>query len=1454
MITKFEKRVLAFLLAGLLCVPVTAVPSVTANAEEAESTAQQDDQQPIEEDVQTSTSETQEGAKEQQLTTGNQENGSSGGEAGDDLSDGAFIPIEEEQDEIQQDGEQEVNENKEIQTENLQEEEEEKKAAAQKTATNNLSDEELEEVTLGEDGEPVRMTTEISESEEAVRYLFQPQESGAYYIDLLGTGNFSVYEKNEDGYEQWIDSASSNEYEYGSEVFELEAGTTYYIDISYDYSGTAGVVSWKLGRPQDITPGEYEAVISEPGERAHYHLIYGESDMYYFEIDGSTGAYFKLDDGDSSSTFSFSSYEKVNKDNEYYIDVFFYNDFSATGNVRWSVSEVNVQTVAEGERIYVPANSDGDDVMYSFIPQTEGTYAISSDSTSVNMQICDEYMSWVGDKQARLKERTTYYIKIHDYSGNSFSWSINKAEECEILENETNYTAADSNIYYKFVPEVNGIYYISSFSATIYDVDWNTLSNDQWFRLSAGQTYYIVISSTWDTDWKIMKAEETMISAGELIHTKAGEADYYKFVPTESGKYSISSYYAALYDADWNRDYGERYDLVAGETYYIVITSGLDVDWTIKIPQEITINVDEIIHTITAETDYYKFIPTESGWYSVSTNDATLYDGDWDIIYGQRYQLEAGKTYYIEIKSSSDIDWNISKVEEIEITSGQIYRVSAGKGVWFKFVPEESCEYSISNWLNVYDSEWNRIYNNNLAEGETYYFTPSSTSLSFYFSIEKREAVETKEIEIQSGEAYTTPSDQQIIYTFVPKISGRYHFRTEQTAYIDISNGTDQNSGYIDYWISLVAGVEYEIGIRNRSDESAVHWSVQNVELISIEEGQEIVTEASISQEYEFVPQTSGYYLLASDDQGRCTVYDNEWSRMYVSSNTTDMYDYIDENGFGVNIYMEEGQPYYFDIVPGGDTATWQINPIEESGDYRYRILPNGTVEILNYLGNATSVDIPKSIDGKAVGSIGYGAFSENDHIESVTIPGTVTELQYGAFLSCSSLQNVTLAEDSTLQSIGNMAFRYCSSLTDINLPDSVEKIESQAFYNCSSLGEVNLGAQLEEIGNSSFYNTGLTELSLPDSLTTLGDNVFGSCGSLEKITLGKGLKGIEAGTFSSCESLAEIEIPENITYISDRAFSGTALTRVDIPNTVTSVGNSAFAYCSKLQEVNIGSNVTYIADGVFSGCDLRVLTINGEVESIGNSAFFNNKNLESIEIPSSVTRIEYRAFSGCDSLLEIEIPDSVEAIAGFAFDSTNNNANTAWYDKQEDGVVYAGKVLYKYKGTAPEGTTITIDDGTKGIAGYAFYWQYNLKEIQLPNTVTNIGDYAFYGCESMTEIHIPQSVTEIGKQALGYLDSSGIKVPGFTIYGVAGSAAQVYAEENGFTFLEVEPEYTLGDVDASGKVDIADLRMVLRSVCGKVTLTSEQKLAADVEKDNTVDIQDLRKLLRFVCGKIDEL
>ena len=81
---------------------------------------------------------------------------------------------------------------------------------------------------------------------------------------------------------------------------------------------------------------------------------------------------------------------------------------------------------------------------------------------------------------------------------------------------------------------------------------------------------------------------------------------------------------------------------------------------------------------------------------------------------------------------------------------------------------------------------------------------------------------------------------------------------------------------------------------------------------------------------------------------------------------------------------------------------------------------------------------------------------------------------------------------------------------------------------------------------------------------------------------------------------------------------------------------------------------------------------------------------------------------------------------------------------------------------------------------------------------------YAFLGCESLKAITIPTSVTEIGTYALGYLSKSGRPIEGFTIYGASGSAAQSYAEENGFQFVAVEPPYVSGDVNEDGEINIS--------------------------------------------------
>ena len=392
------------------------------------------------------------------------------------------------------------------------------------------------------------------------------------------------------------------------------------------------------------------------------------------------------------------------------------------------------------------------------------------------------------------------------------------------------------------------------------------------------------------------------------------------------------------------------------------------------------------------------------------------------------------------------------------------------------------------------------------------------------------------------------------------------------------------------------------------------------------------------------------------------------------------------------------------------------------SGDSSTVNIPYGVQTINNNVfkdnTNIKSIDIPDSVT-----SIGSSAFSRCTGLTSVTIPNSVTSIGRSAFYNCTGLTSVTIG--SGLKSIGEDAFRGCSGLTSVTIPDSVTSIDNEAFSGCTGLTSVTIGNGVTYISSKSFYDcTGLTSVTIPDSVTSIGWYAFAGCTGLTSVT-----------------------IPGSVTSIGYEAFNGcTGLTSVTIGNGVTSIGNVAFQNCSGLTSITIPNSVTSIGYQAFSGCTgLTSVTIGSGVTSIGYQAFSSCKGLTGITIPDSVTSIGTSAFSGCSGLTSITIPDSVTSIGGSAF------YDTAWYNNQPNGLVYAGKVAYEYKGTMPSNTSIVLKEGTLGIGSSAFYKCTGLTSITIPNSVTSIGSSAFSSCTGLTSITIPDSVTGIDNGAFSW-------------------------------------------------------------------------------------------------------
>lgn len=339
-------------------------------------------------------------------------------------------------------------------------------------------------------------------------------------------------------------------------------------------------------------------------------------------------------------------------------------------------------------------------------------------------------------------------------------------------------------------------------------------------------------------------------------------------------------------------------------------------------------------------------------------------------------------------------------------------------------------------------------------------------------------------------------------------------------------------------------------------------------------------------------------------------------------------------------------------------------------------------------------------------------------------------------------------------------------NVTNISIPDSVVNVSVDS--------------------NSPWYK------NQPDGVLYLGNVAFGYKGIMPDKTyifLKEGTTAISDGAFAGFGALSGVYIPQSVKYAGKGFLDETGWYK-EQPNGVVYAGRflykykgkmpdnrvitikegtigicyMAFGECHTLTGVSIPNSVEYIDVDAFFLCDgLKSVIIPESVTFVGRFAFAGCLNLRSVVIKNKDLKVQQNAFHGCSALENVSVPDGFMDIYEVACVRSSSKTITVWYDSQNDGVVYVGKVASIYKGSPID--KLKIENGTIGIGNKAFEG-VDMKSIMLPDSVEAIGNYAFYACSDLVNITLSNNLKSIGEHAFSWCTSlEEIKIPsGVTI------------------------------------------------------------------------------------------
>ena len=385
------------------------------------------------------------------------------------------------------------------------------------------------------------------------------------------------------------------------------------------------------------------------------------------------------------------------------------------------------------------------------------------------------------------------------------------------------------------------------------------------------------------------------------------------------------------------------------------------------------------------------------------------------------------------------------------------------------------------------------------------------------------------------------------------------------------------------------------------------------------------------------------------------------------------------------------------------------------------------------------------------VTSIGGGAFRDLDGMEQIEIASTVNYIGGWAFDSSTAFQEITLPEG--LERIVDSTFSDCHSLAVVNIPESVEAIEAWAFYN-TALTEVTIPAAVNTIGERAFYEcTALRAFNVSANNPTfksVGGALFtrdgtemlcyGSGHTESYYAIPEGVRVLYPSTFSYCEALEEVHLPDSLRVIHDWAFGHTGLKRVTVPSGVTTIDYCAFGACEQLETVTLPGTLTEVGVYVFKDSPVRDAYYGGTLEQwISFGIEFDDTSDALIHFTGDGIEDDMRdlyAAGTCGEDLRWALnAHHVLIISGTGAMDAYHKESVTHYDSYGRPSYTESWYTYPWWNVSGNIQYVEIREGVTSTGWMSFCDIYSIKRVSLPLSLSYVANYSFHGT-GLTDVY----------------------------------------------------------------------------------------------------------------------